>query len=271
MIGAGYIGLPLACSLKEQGHETTGWVSSEASRMRLEEKGLPAICADVADEKAWAQCDKNWDAMIYCVSSSRQGLKAFAVAHQRGLELALKCGAARFLYVSSTSLYGQNDGSEVNEFSLTQPVSEKGKILLEAEERVKKCGGVIARLAGIYGPERGFWLQKILSGATVLEGNGERWLNQIHRDDAVSALSFLLYHSPPKEVWNVCDDEPVRLRDFCHWICETFDKPLPVITSPTITPSRAKTNKRVSNAKLRAAGYRFLYPTFREGCATLEQ
>ncbi|MFH1066404.1 MAG: nucleoside-diphosphate sugar epimerase, partial [bacterium] len=61
---------------------------------------------------------------------------------------------------------------------------------------------------------------------------------------------------------------PVRLRDFCRWVCETFGKPLPVITPPSVTPSRAKTNKRVSNAKLRAASYRFLYPTFREGYAT---
>ncbi|MFH1066368.1 MAG: NAD-dependent epimerase/dehydratase family protein, partial [bacterium] len=184
IIGAGYIGLPLACSLKEQGHKVAGWVASETSRARLEEKGLQTICADVADEKAWAQCDKNWDAVVYCISSSRQGLKAFAAVHQRGLELALSHGAPRFLYVSSTSVYGQNDGSEVNENLPTHPTSEKGKILLEAEERVKKCGGVIARLAGIYGPERGFWLQKILSGAPVIEGNGERWLNQIHRDDA---------------------------------------------------------------------------------------
>lgn len=268
VIGAGYIGLPLTCSLKNQGHQVTGWVASEPSRARLEKTGVQAICANVTDENSRAQ-RTNWDAIVYCVSSSRQGLETFTAVHQRGLELALKCEAERFLYISSTSVYGQNDGSEVNENSPTHPISEKGKILLDAEQRVQSNGGIIARVAGIYGPERGFWFQKIMSGAPVLEGNGERWLNQIHRDDVVNALSFLLHRSPQKELWNVCDDEPVRLRDFCQWVCETAGKPLPTFIPPSVTPSRGKTNKRVSNAKLRAAAYRFLYPTFREGYSTL--
>src|SRR5256886_16983899 len=64
----------------------------------------------------------------------------------------------RFLYVSSTSVYGQRDGEEVDETSATEPVEESGRVVLEAESVLRSVcpEAVVLRFAGIYGPGR--WL-----------------------------------------------------------------------------------------------------------------
>ena len=60
----------------------------------------------------------------------------------------------RLLFTSSTSVYSQRDGSWVTEESETKPARETGRILLETEKLVLERGGMVARLAGIYGPGR---------------------------------------------------------------------------------------------------------------------
>lgn len=121
----------------------------------------------------------------------------------------------------------------------------------------------MARLAGIYGPERGYLFQKIAAQKKIEEH--ERWINQIHRDDAVGAILFLL-EKKKKGIFNVCDDEPVLLSEFCKWTCELLQKPLVKITTPKKTfRKRGMTNKKVSNSKLRALGWELNFPSFREG------
>ena len=91
------------------------------------------------------------------------------------------------LLVSSSSVYAQTDGGVVTEESPTQPDRETGKLLLQAEQQVLVAGGIVARLAGIYGPGRSVILKRFLNGEAVIEDDGRRFLNQIHRDDAAAA------------------------------------------------------------------------------------
>ena len=275
VIGAGYIGLPLACALSRLGYDVTGWVASEASAKALRKEGLTAICADVADPSAWqdARLQQNWHAVYYCVSSSRGGVEAYERVYRQGLSFALELPARRFIYTSSTSVYGQTSGEWVDEKTPVMPLSPTSRILAEAEERVLTKGGTVARLAAIYGPGRGFLFQQWMRGEAVIEGDGARWLNQIHRDDIVRALTHLLTLKQAGDtpaLFNVTDNEPVRLIDFYHGLSERFKRPMPPFGTAHETSSskRAQTNKRVSNARLRATGWQPLYPTFREGFCT---
>ncbi len=77
------------------------------------------------------------------------------------------------LFTSSTSVYAQRDGSWVTEESETKPARETGRILLETEEFVLGHGGIVARLAGIYGPGRSALLSKFLAGEAIIDP-GER-------------------------------------------------------------------------------------------------
>ncbi len=92
---------------------------------------------------------------------------------------------ARLIFTSSTSVYAQQDGVLVDETSPADPVHEKGRVLREAEELVLARHGIVARLAGIYGPGRSFLLRTFLAGEAVLDRNDDRVINQAHRDDIV--------------------------------------------------------------------------------------
>lgn len=269
--GAGYVGLPLAVSLKQQGHHVLGWVHSRESAEALFRAGIEPVCGDLAETGLWRGRDLPWDAIFYCPSTSGGGAEAYDRIHRAGLSNALRflSPEGRIFYASSTSVYGQDDGSDVDESSPARPLAEGSKVLLEAEARVLERGGSVLRLAGIYGPERSVYLRKIREGRAVIPGDGRRWVNQIQRDDAVSALEFLWKHPRAAGTWNVADNEAVSLKGLYQWICRETGLPMPAEGSAEEPRKRGLTHKRVLNAKLRGAGWVPKYPTFREGYGEL--
>ena len=131
---------------------------------------------------------------------------------------------------------------------------------------VLHAGGIVARLAGIYGQDRWALLQKYMGGTAVIEGDGNRFLNQIHRADAVSALVCLLNADPTDAagIYNVADGTSVPQREVYAAFSEHFKRPLPPSGPPDLERKRGWTHKHVSNSKLRALGWHPLFPSFRE-------
>jgi hypothetical protein len=70
---------------------------------------------------------------------------------------------------------------------------------------------------------------------------------------------------PPGEIYNVVDDKPVRQSECYRWLAERLKRPLTATAAAPTTRKRGESNKRVSNAKLRALGWIPQYPTFVEG------
>jgi nucleoside-diphosphate-sugar epimerase len=180
----------------------------------------------------------------------------------------------KFVYTSSTSVYAQNDGSQVKESSPTEPTAETSKILVETEKILldaaahKKFPAVILRVAGIYGPDRGHWFKQFLKDAAHLEGDGARFLNMIHRDDLIGCIIAALKNGRAGEIYNSADDEPVSQLHFFQWLAQAVDKPLPPSAPENSGENRRRgaTNKRVSNRKLKMElGHQFKYPNFRIG------
>jgi len=180
----------------------------------------------------------------------------------------------RFIYTSSTSVYGQNDGSLVDERSPTEPAAETARVLLQAEKELltaahrKNFPAMILRVAGIYGPGRGYWFALFLAGDARLEGDGARTLNMIHRNDVIGCVIAALERGRGGEIYNAVDDEPVSQFNFFSWLAATLRKPMPgsMPESADAPRKRGITNKKISNRKLKTElGYRFKYPTFREG------
>ena len=183
----------------------------------------------------------------------------------------------KFVYTSSTSVYGQTDGSLVEEISPTEPAADTAKVLVQTEkllrESAPKFPAVVLRVAGIYGPDRGYWLQQYLKNEAKLEGSGERILNMIHRDDLVGVIVAALKRGRPGEAYNAVDDEPVTQIQFFQWLSNRLGKPLPpsVPEEAEAERKRGLSNKKVANRKLRLElGYQFKYPTFREGYSAVD-
>jgi nucleoside-diphosphate-sugar epimerase len=142
--------------------------------------------------------------------------------------------------------------------------------ILLAAARERNFQALILRVAGIYGPERGYWFKQLLQDEARLEGRGERILNMIHRDDVIGCVIAALERGQRNELYNAVDDEPVSQFDFFSWLAALLKKPMPAPLPESAEGVRKRgiTSKRVSNRKIKAElGYDFKYPTFREGYA----
>ena len=126
-------------------------------------------------------------------------------------------------------------------------------------------GGIVARLAGIYGPGRSALLSKFLAGTAIIDSENDRFINQVHRDDIASALFFLLSRKTEgAQIYNVIDDQPILQSECYRWLGQRLNRPLPPIGKPKGPRKRSDSNKRVSNARLRRLGWTARYPTFVE-------
>jgi len=180
--------------------------------------------------------------------------------------------ARTVVFISSTSVYPQINGERVSENSAAPPENGPGKILLEAEQTMATAGPTVTllRSSGIYGPGRGHLFRRFMSGNAVVEGDGSRYLNMVHRDDLVETIIAALQSGGRRGLYNITDDEPVTQLDFFKWLSETTGRPMPPFV-PEPDPStrrRGITNKRVSNKLFKETfGFKYKYPTFREGFA----
>jgi nucleoside-diphosphate-sugar epimerase len=270
IIGCGYIGLPLALRLKEAGCEISAWVHSAASAESLAGHHFRSVVTgSVANPRLWDAVSEDYDIVIHCASSGRGGEAAYEEVFLQGaLMMNARQPNARKIFVSSTSVYGQTSGEIVTEESSAEPLTATGRILHEAEKAALASGATVVRSAGIYGPGRGVLFEKLRRGEAVIEGDGARWINQIHQRDLVAALAHLIEAGAPGEIYNASDDTPVTYRDYYTWCAEFLRKPMPPYGPVNTQRKRGLTNKRVSNVKLRATGWTPQYPSFRDGLAS---
>ncbi len=269
IVGAGYVGRPLAQAFRARGDEVTCWVRSPESAVELAAQGLSAtIVGSVADESAWRGSGE-FDVVVHCASSGGGGTAAYREVYLEGVRQINRFQEkARRIFVSSTSVYGQTDGTWVEETSPTEPAAETSLVLLRAENEATRSGAMVVRAAGIYGPGRAALFEKFRRGDAVIEGDGSRWINQVRDLDLVAALLRLAVEiGTPGEIYNAADDEPVTLREFYAWCGRRLGRPSPPNGPANPERKRGLTNKRVSNRKLRATGWAPQFPTFREGLA----
>lgn len=270
--GCGYVGERVADLLHANGHEVCGLTHSPESAERLASvKPWPVHACDISEEKAVMSLATTIQAevVVHCASSNRGGAEMYRAVYERGLNnLATAFPQAPLVFTSSSSVYAQTDGSVVTEESPATPDRETGLILRAAEDLALSRGGAVARLAGIYGPERSFVLKNLLAGKAAIEGNeGQgRSLNQIHREDAASAIVHLI-EKKLAGIYNVCDDSPCTQLDCFNWLCPMFNVPLPPAVPPDKDRKRGWTHKKVSNARLRATGWSPQYPSYQEAIA----
>lgn len=268
--GCGYVGVATADLFHAANWEVEGWTYSPESAGQLAEKPYPVHAVDIADRAAVQAAANRFDAVIHCASSGGGGVASYRLVYLEGARnLFGELQPRIFIYTSSTSVYAQTSGEWVNEESAAEPTHETGRILRETEEFVRHNGGLIARLAGIYGPGRSALLRKFLSGDARIEDGGERYLNQAHRDDIAAAALHLVSLTDGRlaagSIVNVVDDQPITQREAYAWLAAKLNRPIPAAAAGPDERKRGASNKRVSNRKLRALGWKPKYPTFAIG------
>ncbi len=262
--GCGYLGQATADVFETAGWEVKGWTSSSKSARELLAKPYRVDALDISNAPQVAACTGNFDAVIHCASTRGGDVDLYRSVYLTGTRNLLdRFPEAKIILTSSTSVYAQSNGEWVTEESSAEPNQETGKILREAEKLVLARGGNVARLSGIYGPGRSFLLKKFLGGEAIVDPERDRFVNQIHRDDAAAALFLLVgRQSPGGGIYNVVDDQPILQSECYRWLAERLNRPAPPFGRSASKRKRGESNKRVSNAKLRALGWVPRYSTF---------
>jgi nucleoside-diphosphate-sugar epimerase len=273
IIGCGFLGEAAAALFSARGASVLGLVRSLESQAALTGASFETTRCDVSDNSSvevLAPRLRGVSLAIHAVSAGGGGAEEYAALYRDGLQrIVTSWQPRRVIFVSSTSVYGQDDGSWITEESPAEPARETGRILLEAERIALEAGGIAARLTGIYGPGRSYLLRNFLSGEAVLENGGGRWINQIHRDDGAAALVRLGDSEISPGVYNVTDDTPATQREVYGWMEDFFGRALPPEGPPGLSLRRGVTSKRISNSKMRGIGWSPVYPSYRDALPRL--
>lgn len=259
LIGHGYLGQAVTGRFRD-----AAWQVAAVSLTG----GDGVAAGDVSDLHAVRQFRETLpapDFIVHCAATGHGGAEAYERVYVAGSRNLLEeFPGVPLLFVSSSSVYAQTDGGVVTETSPAEPGRDTGRLLRQAEQLVLAAGGIVTRLAGIYGPGRSVILKRFLTGEAVIEEDGRRFLNQIHRDDAANAILHLAERAADHcgEVFNVCDSTPLVQLDCYRELCRIFQRPLPPSAPRDLNRKRGWTHKRVSNAKLRATGWESRFPSF---------
>ncbi len=284
IFGCGYLGERVAQKWLGDGHETWALTRSEEHASRLAESGLNPLVGDVLDLGS-LQKFPQVETVFYAVGFDRTSKPSKRTVYVDGLRNVLegirgKC--RRFVYISSTSVYGQDNGEFVDEFSAVSPGEENGCICRDAEAVVwehfrrtdhdsGKGDAIILRLAGLYGPGRLLAREQQLRQGGLLSGNPDAWLNLIHVEDAVQAVLAAEVRGQSGETYLVCDDRPIRRREYYAALASQLGLAPPGFESLAANaPEWQKLNKRCVNRRMREElGVELRSPTVIEGLRNL--
>lgn len=263
--GCGDLGTEVGLRLAAAGHTVVG--------IRRSPERLPAPIVGVPGDLAAGHVDELPDdtaLVVYAVGADERSEAAYLGAYVAGpghvLDALARVRARprRFVFVSSTAVYGVDDGSWVDENTPAEPRTVTGEVLVAAEQAILERAPqpTALRLSGIYGPGRTRLLQQVRDGRAVVP-DPPVFTNRIHRDDAAAAIGHLLTRGEePEPILLGTDHAPAERGEVLRWLADQLEVPHP---RPAPTSRSRGGNKRCRNDRLVATGLAFTYPTYREG------
>ncbi|MGZ8191605.1 MAG: NAD-dependent epimerase/dehydratase family protein [Methylococcaceae bacterium] len=271
IIGCGAIGTGLAVMLSAKGHEVTGVKRSP-----------PPVCdtpvnycsADITSAKDLEKLPGDFDVLFFIVSADGRTEQSYRDVYETGLNNVLaRFSGLPWIFVSSTSVYGQTQGEWVDENSIAQPDKVTSRLIRQAELRLIEVNpqNIIVRFSGIYGPGREY-LIRMAQQAPAIQNEPPYFTNRIHQRDCVAVLAFLLEQRLSGIALEQCylasDDDPAPVWEVMSWLAGQMHCQAPTVK---VAGNDAEMNKRCNNQRLKALGYQFHYPSYKDGYLELIQ
>lgn len=277
--GSGYVGTRAARYFRAKNQKVWGTTRNPEQAAALEREGItPVVCDFLVAETLNEIPPVNF--VVLSIAPRERTDEAYRETYLKAAGNFLNTLKKNrrpdlLVYISSTGVYRDYAGEWVDETTPPEPDTERGDILLEAENQVLGSGlpVVVFRLAGIYGPGRNRVeggksdsrrVSKV-SAAVTFSGTGDRWINMVHVEDVVGALPAIFNKAEAGATYLGVDDCPVRESEFEGWLARKSDSHLKAEKRVTVTFS----GKRLINTRLKLLGVRLKYPSFREGYGEL--
>jgi len=274
IVGCGKIGLRVA-NLLSTTHEVWGL---NRRIQNIDSKNLPHIQFITADvckpESLNGQLPENLDYIIYCVAPTERTETAYRSLYLTGLQNIITAlpdqhSLKRLYFISSTSVYHQDDHSLVDETSPTLPSSFSGRVLLEAEDFCNQLPipSTIIRFSGIYGAGRSHLIEQVKTHKAKLSKDS-RLTNRIHEDDCVSFIQHLVQEDilgkQIESLYLASDNESIDLNEVIKFLASTLA--IKLTSKPTGEAEKRRAgNKKCNNKKMLDSGYQLHFPSYRDG------
>lgn len=266
--GCGDLGTQAGLNFAAAGQRVVGW-------RRSPEKLPPEIEGTAVDLKgSLPAIPEAADVVVIALTADGRTEDAYRATYYNGVANLLNAfdrdgiSPRRIIFVSSTAVYGNDDGGWIDEAASPPPISATGAVLLETEELLlaRAPQTVLLRLSGIYGPGRTRLIDQVRNG-TAKPSSTAHWTNRIHRDDAAAAIVHLAGLDAPAPAYIGSDHEPAVLGDVHQFLATELGLALPGLKDDDdgMSGARDATGKRCSSSLLRGSGFTFTFPTYREG------
>jgi nucleoside-diphosphate-sugar epimerase len=278
IIGCGYLGQRLGAQLSLSGEDVHGTVRSKARAAQLAAQGIEPLIADVLDPASLRDLPTA-DRVFYCVGFDRSAGASMRAVYVDGVVNVLESlpsPLTRFVYASSTGVFGQTEGEWVDEDTPPHPRTESGRVCLEAEERVrdwteKRHGAaqsVILRFAGLYGPGR-VVRRALVERGEPIPGDPSKLFNLIQIEDAARVAIAALSVRAPDPIYLVSDDRPVTRLEYYSLLAKLLNAPAPTFAPPqenSPDEGRDASSKRVANHRMKTGlALTLAYPNITTG------
>ncbi|XP_057423025.1 uncharacterized protein LOC130716970 [Lotus japonicus] len=288
MLGMGFVGQTLARKLHNQGWVVSGTCTNHVKKKQLEDMGFHVHLFDANyPDLNVLQLLKNYTHFLVSVPPML-GIGDPMLQHEELIRSSLVNGDMQWLcYLSSTSVYGDCGGELVDEDYPTNPENELAKLRLASEEgwsNLAHCLGfspLIFRLGGIYGPRRSA-IDTLIKQKPLSEGQKRRthrkYTSRVHVEDICQALMATIDKPPPREVYNIVDDDPAPREEVFENARKLVEKkwpglnlqPLEQKDRSIVETRNLKGEKRVSNARMKnELGVQLLHPDYRSGLQSI--
>lgn len=267
ILGCGYVGKTVARYwTREQKNDVLATTTTPEKVQSIQAISAQAMVLKGSDREGLKSLVRDREILLLCMGASGASYTETYLETAQTLISVLKYNSSvkQVIYTGSYALYGDRNGEKVDENSPIDPVSSKEEILAQTEQVLLSASTenrsvCIFRLGGIYGPGRE--LVKIFSrvAGKTLPGAGMEIGNWIHLDDIVQAIEFARQQQL-QGIYNLVDDDRVTRRNLIDRVL--LKHQLPPVTWDESQPSNRSSNVKVSNQKLKNAGYSFIHPDF---------
>ena len=277
IFGCGYIGGEIARQAMARRLRVTALTRNADKAAALRALGVATVVAELSGDD-WHAAVGPAELALNCVSSGGGGAESYRRSYLSGMKSVLAWAGKypsleSLVYTSSTSVYPQDGGVQVDETSPATGRDERTAVLVETEALLRASDvrrRVVLRLAGIYGPGRTHLVKQVQAGEVA--GVGTHHLNLIHRDDACAAIWAAL-RAPvawSDGLFNVADDGAATKAEITAWLAARLGLPAPRFTGEPAGNRAPVPDRIIVNARLKSLlGWQPAWPTFREGYTNL--
>ena len=241
---SGYVGSRLAERLLTAGHRVRGLVRNPDTPTveRLAARGMSVWTGDLTRPDTLVGVAESVSAvynLTSCLVIKNGSLRHTFVDGNQHLIAA--CSRARsvqaYLFTSNVAAYGDAGATLVSEDHPIAPTHTLGTVMVAAEQTIMQAArehrfpAIILRCGSIYGPGRDP-IDAVVQGVATMYGDGHNFVSHIHIDDLINILVAMPTEGQPGAIYNVGDDQPMRLLELLSEVRQRLGMVPPRTFSP---------------------------------------